>query len=149
MIIEQTRDIEEIKRVMGHPEIYDRISCDGAPSIEDFSPDVDNEVYLAGYVNESLVGIINVHDISEACWEIHIQVLPEQRKYAHEFGQKCIEWVWSNTSCKKLVAQIPSIYLDVIDFAKSKGFKVEGVNEKSYMKYNVLLDQIYMGLCHG
>ncbi len=38
MIISETTDIELIDRILRDPEIYDRITDDKSPDIEDFEP---------------------------------------------------------------------------------------------------------------
>lgn len=146
MIIEETQSIEVIKSVLCEPSIYDRITADNAPLSENWTPPLDGEIYLAGYANGGLVGIFNLHPINEICWECHVQVLPTMRDYAHLFGHGVIEWVWTQTEVQKLVAQIPVIYPDVIRFAETKGFEIEGINRQSHLKRGHVWDQVYMGL---
>lgn len=148
MIVEKTEDIHVIKSVLCHPEIYDRISGDDAPDSKAWSPPLEGEIYLAGYTS-SIVGIVNLHPVNKICWEVHIQVLPDMRRFAHAFGDACLNWIKENTPALKLVAQIPTIYPDVIAFAESKGFRLEGLNRNSYMKHDKLIDQVYMGYTYG
>ena len=148
-MIEETSDITTIKAVLCDPEIYERITSDNAPKAEDWAPPLEGEHYLAGYVNGELAAIFNMHPITEICWEGHMQVLKVYRQHAHDLFAEAIQWAWDNTPALKLVVQIPSIYPEVAKFISHHGFMVEGVNRRSYLKNGVLLDQVYMGLCHG
>ena len=132
---------EDAERVLRHPEIYETIAEDGA---EEWKMP-DGPIYLCGY-NPDLLGCFVLHKINHVTWECHVQVLPEWRDHSMEFGIKMIEWAWENTDAMKLVAQIPLIYPNVMDFAVKQGFEQEGVNKASIMKNGELFDQWYVGL---
>ena len=149
MIIAETRNIDEIKSVLCDPWVYDRITGDNAPDASDWTPPLEGEHYLKCVASHAIVGVSNCHPINEVCWECHIQVLPDYRRYAHSFMDASIKWTWDNTPAKKLVVQIPSFYKDVIKFVQEHGFTIEGVNQKSHLKHGALWDQVYMGLQHG
>lgn len=143
-----TNDVDEIKSVLCHPEIYPVISCDGSPDSENYIPD-DGPIYLLGEIEETgkIIGLFIVHQNGGHDYWCHFQVLPEYRKiWAFLFGEKAINWAFSNIpNCKKLVAQIPEIYPNVIKFAVKMGFKLEGENRQSYYKDCACFDQFYMG----
>ena len=140
-MIYKTESVEDIMTVLSHPEIWERVREDG---IDDFTPPIDeNHIYL---IDRPITGLFIAHWINAITMECHVQVLPEHRKGAHEFGKKVIQWIRDNTHCKKLVAQIPFIYPDVAKFAESKGFLYEGINRHSYLKNGLIYDQYYMGL---
>ncbi len=128
--------------VLSHPEIFKTIAEDGmtdVPMPEDF-------IYLCGYAPD-LIGCFVLHPVNAITYECHVQVLPEYRKdYAQEFGRKVIEWTWNNTDALKMVAQIPTTYPNVKDFALSMGFAVEGKNKKSHLKNGEITDQWYLGI---
>lgn len=145
--IEETFNPELIRRVMCDQEIYSRISSDGVISRENWQPIIsDGDRWLAAYVDDELAGVLNTHPHNPVCWEGHIQILKPYRRYAHPLFKLALDWAWQNTPAEKIVVQIPAMYLDVIDFVQAHGFKVEGINTRSLMKYGVLLDQVYMGL---
>jgi len=147
VIVEETHNIDVIKSVLCEPSIYDRITADNAPKAEDWTPPLQGEHYIVGYTSKyELIGCTNVHPQNQICWEVHIQVLPTMRDYAHVFAYGCLEWIWSETPASKLVAQIPVLYPDVIKFAETKGFEVEGVNRSSHLKNGTAWDQVHMGL---
>lgn len=145
MIVTRCYDVDVIRSIMSHPDIYDRIAEDGTPERQDFIPDMISFAYLAGVVNAEPIGVFVLHPVNGVTWECHVQVLPEYRKdYAHEFGEKCVEYCWE-LGVSKLVAQIPFLYPNVKDFALRQGFELEGINRKSYLKNGQLYDQWYLG----
>lgn len=145
-MIQETSDIDIIKKVLCDPEIYERITSDSAPDPDDWIPPLEGEHYLAGYVNGELAAIFNMHPITKILWEGHMQVLKEYRKHAHSLFADALSWVWENTPALKMVVQIPVIYPEVAKFISKHGFELEGVNRRSHLKNGVLLDQVYMGL---
>jgi len=139
----QTKNIDDIKSILCHPEIYDRIAEDGAPKIEDYQPDLESVICV---MDDQKIGVMLYHWVNGITLECHIQILPDRRKDANKFCQLALEWVWDNTKATKIVAQIPELYPDVVKFAYKNGFQLEGMNEKSYMKNGKIYSQIYLGL---
>ena len=142
MIVARTEDIEIIKSVLCHPEIYNRIQEDGAVSREEYEPPL-TAMYITDDQNRA---VMVYHWTSNIALECHIHVLPEHRKAAHEFCQLALEWAWDNTEATKIVAQIPDLYPDVLKFAIKNGFVIEGLNSDSYMKNGNIYSQFYLGI---
>jgi hypothetical protein len=142
MIIKPTKDVDKIINVLKEPSILDRISEDGF-DVDVWMPDIKEAFFIT---DENNIGLMIYHWINGVTLECHVQVLPEFRQYAMEFGKKSLEWAWLNTKATKIVAQIPTIYQDVVRFAIKSGFIIEGVNQKSHLKNGVLNDQFYLGL---
>jgi RimJ/RimL family protein N-acetyltransferase len=142
MIIERTTDLAKIIKVLKNPEIFERISEDGV-SIDNWLPSLDDAIFLTDKEN---IGLMIYHEINSITIECHVQVLPEHRGKALEFGKSAIDWAWENTKATKIVAQIPEIYPDVIRFAYKNGFSFEGINKDSYLKNGKVHSQYYLGL---
>lgn len=142
MIIERTTDLAKIIKVMKNPEIFERISEDGV-SIDNWLPSLDDAIFLTDKEN---IGLMIYHEINSITIECHVQVLPEHRGKALEFGKSAIDWAWKNTKATKIVAQIPEIYPNVIRFAYKNGFSFEGINKDSYLKNGKVYSQYYLGL---
>lgn len=142
MMVSRTLDVTKINNVLKHPAIFDRISEDGV-FFEVWQPDTKQAFYLTDDQN---IGVMVYHWINGITLECHVQVLPEHREKAFEFGQKAIRWAWMNTEATKIVAQIPSLYPDVLRFAYKHGFSFEGNNKQSYRKNGNIYDQYYLGL---
>ncbi len=120
MIVRETKNIEDIKSVLCHPEIYDCIATDESPSIKEFEPPLDNQVYVGGYVEGDIMAVMAYHKFRDGL-ELHIQVLPEfRRKYAIEFGERALMF----RGRKPLYATIPDLYKNVLEYALSFGFEV-------------------------
>ena len=142
MKVERTLDLHKILKVLKDPEIFDRISEDG-PTSDTWMPSMDEAIFLS---DEDGIGVMIYHWINSVSLECHVQVLPEHRYKALEFGQAALNWAWENTEATKIVAQIPEIYPSVIKFAYKNGFSFEGVNKLSHKKNGSLHDQYYLGL---
>lgn len=146
MRIEVCYDIDTIKAILCHPAIYPVISSDLAPNPEDYTPNMSGTVYLAGFVDDKVIGIMVYHECTDVALWCHIQVLPEYRKqYAAQFCNDAVDWAFAFLGATKIVAQIPVIYENVIQFAERCGFVREGINRKSHLKNGELVDQIYVG----
>ena len=147
MKIRISDDAEEIRGILTHPDIYAVISSDLAPPAQHYIVDMNEKVFLVGYVDEKPIGVMIFYPCGDvACW-CHIQVLPEYRKeHAFAFGKMAVQWAWDSLAIAKLVAQIPAIYPNVIRFAEMHDFEIEGINKRSYLKDGQLIDQYYLGL---
>lgn len=143
MIIVKTQDIEEIRKVICHPDIYPVISDDFCPPPKEFIPPLDVD-YYAGYVNGEIIGIMAYH-IQDGRYKCHPNVLPEYRnKYAREFTRMTLEI--GKVKNASIYADIPECYKHVIRFAKSFGFKVIGKLKNKSKRNNVLYDVISLRL---
>lgn len=138
MIVKETKDLDEIKAVLCNPSIYDTITDDNSPLIDDFEPPVNEEYkYIAGYVDNEIIGVTVYHKYLDGN-KVHFQVLPEHRKeHAIKFGEQAIKF----KGTLPLYAEIPDLYQNVLNFAFINGFKVVEVKENDYTKngetYNV------------
>ncbi len=141
MITRETTDIDDIRAVLCNPAIYDCISSDSSPSVEEFIPPIsDDYLYVGGYVEGKIIALMVYHTFRDGT-KIHIQVIPEYRDaYGIEFGRKALLFKQKAT----LYAVIPDTYKNVLNYAESFGFKViersksdETKNGKSFID-NVL-----------
>lgn len=144
MHVFETKDEEKIYRVLKDPEIYDRITDDGAVSVDEFTAPILNDVYYL--TDENNIGLVFYHWVNSVTLQGHIQILKEYRGQAMEFGKGALKWAWDNTEAQKITIFIPELYRDVIGFVKKFGFQQEGVSKGSYMKNSVLYDRILLGL---
>ncbi len=131
MILKVTTDIEEIRSILCHPEIYDVISEDGSETAEEYIPPFDDgNYYIGGYVDNKIMAVMNYHNYLDGN-ECHVQVLPEFRKeYAKKFGEQSLEF----RGTRPLYAEIPTLYKNVLDFALINNFKIIGTIENDYTK---------------
>ena len=148
MIVRPTKDRKEIESVLCRSEIYDTITDDESPNIEDFNPPInDDYLYIGGYVNSKIIGLMVYHKYLDGN-KCHVQVLPEFRKeYARKFGEQVLEF----RGHSPLYAEIPDLYKNVLDFALLNKFKVIGIKQNDYIKqgktYNTNILRYEDGIC--
>ena len=121
MIVTKIDNVEDIKAVLCNPSIYDTITVDSSPNIEDFElPVNDKSLYIGGYVDDKIIGLMVYHKYLDGN-KCHVQVLPEHRKeHAKEFGEQSLKF----RGTQPLYAEIPDLYKNVLDFAILNDFKV-------------------------
>tara|TARA_R110000782_G_scaffold200813_2_gene289594 strand:- start:177 stop:611 length:435 start_codon:yes stop_codon:yes gene_type:complete len=121
LIVTKIDNVEDIKAVLCNPSIYDTITVDSSPNIEDFElPVNDKSLYIGGYVDDKIIGLMVYHKYLDGN-KCHVQVLPEHRKeHAKEFGEQSLKF----RGTQPLYAEIPDLYKNVLDFAILNDFKV-------------------------
>ena len=133
---------------MFHPDIWKTVAEDGQTQ-ESFDPNCKGDCWLLLETNEDIIGVYNLHPHNSVTLEIHAHVLPEYRKrYSMESGDLALRWIVEEgpKQYQKVIAQIPTIYQNVIDFTLAHGFTEEGVNRLSHLKDGELLDQWLLGI---
>jgi hypothetical protein len=141
MILKETRDIAEIKKILCCPEIYKCIGDDNSPPIDEFEPP-SQAMYVAGYVDGDIIGLMIYH-ITEKGLKCHLQVLPEYRsKYAREFARMALEFGEAKNS--SIYSETPVCYWHIIRFAKSFGFVEEGVIKDEFLLDGIRHDVMVM-----
>tara|TARA_R110000851_G_scaffold231970_1_gene384681 strand:+ start:705 stop:1139 length:435 start_codon:yes stop_codon:yes gene_type:complete len=121
MIVVPIDNVDDIKQVLCNPSIYDTITDDNCPNIEEFEPPISDEyLYVGGYVDDKIIGLMIYQKYLDGN-ECHVQVLPEHRKeHAKEFGEQSLMF----RGTQPLYAEIPDLYKNVLDFALLNNFKV-------------------------
>jgi len=143
MIIKETKDINEIKKVLCHPDIYGCIADDFCPESKDFEPPLE-ALYIAGYVDSDIIGLMIYHRLEDGL-KCHIQVIPEYRKqYARQFARMALDIGEAKNSL--IYSEIPTCYPNVIKFAKDFGFTEIGSIKDDYQKDGKLYDVIKLRL---
>ena len=131
MILQETKDLTEIKAVLCNPSIYDTITDDNCPISSEFEPPLKGFRYIAGYVDGNVIALMVYHEYLDGS-KCHVQVLPEYRKeYAKQFGEQSL--LFNGT--RPLYAEIPELYKNVLEFAKINGFKVIDTKLNDYLKH--------------
>lgn len=140
LIVRDTTDENEIKYVLNHPSIKDRIS----DSDDDYELP-DDYRYIVGEVDGQLIGLVVLHPFRDGL-EAHHQVIAGYRKeYAKEFANRVIEQL-PNTIIYGIV---PTLYKNVIEFDKSIGFKHVETFVCNFEKNGICYDEYLMKLNTG
>jgi hypothetical protein len=124
MNIKLINDKSEIDKVIKNDLIYKVISTDISPTKDNFEYNFDNNYFLAGYIDDEIIGILIYHILENGDIYSHIQVLPEYRKeYSFKFSSMCKEWLILNFEGKNMYTHIPLCFKNVILFAFKNGYK--------------------------
>jgi RimJ/RimL family protein N-acetyltransferase len=130
----------EIMSVLKHPVIYDAISSDSCPPLEDFSFEFTDDEFIVGKTDK-VIGLMIFHP-NDNRWFCHIQVLPDFREHAMEFCKKSIDWFFETHDENRLYAKIPELYPNVSRFAEKNGFVKDSVLSDTYIKNGVSYNRI-------
>lgn len=149
--IERSRDYSAIRALCIHPRIFPLIADDFHPEPSAWQvPENEHIVYLLAVDNEGAFGFGIFYPINMACWSAHMGFLP--RSYGpdarHSF-KRMLNWIWANTTARKIVGDIARDNLLALRFARSVGFEIYGVNKKSVVRGGVLRDQVCLGISKG
>lgn len=114
MILRQTTNQDEIKKVLLHPDIYPNISEGIDIVIEEFP--TDNVLYIGGY-NDSIFAISCFHSFRDGL-KFHPNILPKyKRQYARDFVKQCLDMI----DCP-IYIEIPVERKRLFNFSKKMGF---------------------------
>jgi len=137
-----------VKSILTTDGIWEHIGGHGLIK-EQFKPPKD-WLYVIGLVDGEAVALVLVHDTAKGDKKCHVQILPEHRKeHGKEFGVKGMAWIWENTTINRMVASIPEIYQNVINYAKLQGFTIFCTVEEAYEKDGVLYDEFLLEIKRG
>lgn len=145
MIIVDTKDPELIKTVLCDPGIYERVNDDYSVPVQEFEPRfVPGIQYIAGFVDNAIIGLM-VYTYHHSGIKCHLSVLPKYRqKYARKFARMVFKFGKAKNA--SIYAEIPTLFPEVIRFAKDLDFKVVGKIEKGRKKFGKFYDLIILRL---
>lgn len=124
MITAHLCDIEDVKTVIYDDEIYDRVTDDNCPSKEYFELPESGYISVGGYVDGIIASMFIVHDN-----KMHFMVLKPYREYAGKLLKESFKVYPFN-----VYVEIPSCYMEVINFAKNYGFEEVKITENAHKK---------------
>ena len=139
VIIERIFDVKKCLDILTDGHIFDSISEDGA-TYDDLKVDVINNYWLGIYADINLIGVLLLKPIFSECFDIHIHILKEYRKYWKRAGLAIIEWCKSNIPNKTLDTNVPVFCKNVRYFVLALGFKEAGTIPKVWKKNGVMND---------
>lgn len=139
-------ELDQIMPIFKHPEIHPFIVDDFTKDFYDLKIISKWGIFLLIKNGEENIGFILIVPWNGICFEGHIAILPKYRgEKSIESIRKGCEWLYSNTSCQKIIAQIPVYNQKAYAAILSAGAKLEGINEKSIMRNGKLHDQYLLG----
>lgn len=145
--IERTFDINMIKSIVCHDDIYGFISDDYSPLADEYDPFIDDSIYWLLIKNSDvLCGLFMIHQANGITCELHTCVLPEHRgSKTTLYTKNLFDWVFSNTKYKKVITHVPSFNSAALLLAEKSGMKREGINRLSFLKNGQIYDQFLLG----
>jgi hypothetical protein len=156
MRIEVTDDLELIASLMEHPDLYNRITDDhsyglrGEKLIQHLEDNKRHTLYLKVSHENEVVGFFECSEIEDGSLDMHPNMLKKARgPLALKAGEMVRDMLFKYTSYSRLVAKVPSKYLEVLKYATKIGFKLDHMVEKAFIKNNVEYDMYYLSLEKG
>lgn len=148
MRFERTFDERLIRSVVTNPKVYQGVSDDFSPHASLFEPRLDAAIWhIAVYRENELIGLFIIWSQSLILWEIHTCILPTAwGADALEAAREIVPWIWENTTCERLVTNVPAYNVLAYRFALKAGMVQYGVNPLSYRKYGKLWNQYCLGM---
>lgn len=145
-MIERTFDEQYIKSIAFNKEIIGDMLQD-CESLEDCGIDLQNNCYLR--YND--FGLFILKPVTNTVLDIHPVFLKGKRAEAIKAMYLALNWIFENChkNLNKVIAQFPSYRKEIKLYALKCGFKVEGINRKSFLKDGKYLDQIMVGITRG
>ena len=141
-------DLELVRAVLSHPRIFPHIGDDYAGPRESFTPNSDYRIWWVEANNDGeLLGLFMFLPRSTVLWEMHVSLLPGAwGPPGLRAGRQVIPWVWENTTCRRLIGEVPRSNTLAIRWAEACGFTRFGVNPRAFMKRGVLEDLVLLGI---
>jgi RimJ/RimL family protein N-acetyltransferase len=152
--LERTEDVERIKAIVCHPEVFPHITDDDElvyvpihPKIYYLILQMDEPVEIDAALPQD-AGLVTFTPVNSCTWIPHVALMPEYRGFG--LGVAAISlgmaWIFENVeACRKLVARPPEFNKAMIRVFEKCGFHQEGRSPKSFMRFGQLHDRVYYG----
>lgn len=146
--IQPLEDADLITQTLRHPRIFPHIRDDLTPSAEDVEVVLSPAVtYLGAYARGLYLGLFFLHRHNCVLFEVHTALLPHAwGARAVECAKACIEWVFANTACERLITSVPEDNPLALRLALKAGMRHYGINPQSMRREGVLLDLVMLGI---
>jgi RimJ/RimL family protein N-acetyltransferase len=147
ILIERLLDLRLINETLRHPRIYAHISDDFCPAPAEFEAVLEPFVYVGCFRGTEYLGLFMLHPHSVVLWEVHTCLLPSAwGDTALDCTAACAAWIWSHTSCERLITAVPQGNELAARLAERSGMALYGTNPRSFKRGGVLVDQRLYGL---
>ncbi|PWT72949.1 MAG: hypothetical protein C5B60_08835 [Chloroflexi bacterium] len=145
---ERSFDYDLIRSVLTHPRLYRYLADDTSPPAYEFTPQQHPAIwYVTVRDDRELLGLWMFVPQNGVCWEVHTALLPNAWGERGQLAARLLPgWMWRNTSCRRIVSNVPTTNRLALHFALKAGMKIFGVNEASFLKNGVLCDQVMLGI---
>jgi len=142
------KDEEKINYILGHESVYPWICDDGCSEnirYELGTLALERREWIILSPNENTIFLFI--PVNSVMYDVHTNILPNGRgKLAIKAAKQAMEWMFTGTSCLKLISWVPVFNKAAIKFSLMCGLKKEGNSAKSFFKDGNLYDQILFGI---
>jgi len=149
--IDQIHDMSLVRNILTMPHIWAAMTDDGFPPPEEFFPqDTFGSYYLGAWDDDEFLGMFILYLSNIWMADSHVAMLPNcGGRRALKAHKICLEWIWANTSFRRIITATPSCNKLGMQFARLAGFQRFGLNPKSWLKNGHLYDLVLSGVDHG
>lgn len=139
-LIQRTTDTTLIKSILAQDSMYDGLVYDGSPSLQEFVPNVIDNVWFVLLEDRELAGLITLEYLNYVLWTPHIFIFEKHRGgNSPKWAYLVAHYMREQCGAKKFLALTP--YKAAKKYAEKVGFKYITTLSQSIKKNNVLLNQ--------
>lgn len=136
------QDAAKIKELLSIDNMYDSVSYDGSPPLEQYVP---TGVWLVLKNDDTEAGLINLTWMNNATWICHVIIYSEHRGNGSEmWAKQAAAFMHKHVGARKFLAITP--YKNAKRYAERAGFEYLTTLKNSIIKNNKLLDQYMLEL---
>lgn len=143
-------DIDAVKHVMTHPDVYPFTMFDGKGAVETLNVEqlLSCNPPLHVLIDDSNSFVAVLVPENSIMWTSHDNALPSVRgKQAVSMARAVVKWMFDNTPCKKIIGYTPVSNRPAVMFTRMIGMVKEG-QLKNAIQINGVLSDIYVsGIC--
>jgi RimJ/RimL family protein N-acetyltransferase len=141
MIAEQTFDVDLITRcVLSN---WEWLHDDGMTDPYFYFPPMGESIT---WVKVGELGVFLLERKNFVTFECHTALLKTARGKAVDAGKAALDWAWANTRAECITTSVPSFNPLALRLALKVGFKIIGINEKSFQKNGIIYDQTLLNI---
>lgn len=143
MIVQLIEDVNEIKKIMNDPLIY-QMANGVAGEAEDYTTELKDLgfKFLGLYQYTVLIGVINIRPVTKKCLEIHTNILPQFHKMGlgKQAQEEGIAWVRENTKHTSMMTTVPGNCFHILKFMQDNDWEVTGLLKDAIIYKNELVN---------
>lgn len=142
MKVMRTADMELVRAIITHPQVYPWVIDDGSPRAEDFEPaaSVGSGVIYVLVEIENARGVFAFFQQNSVTTEAHTCVLPSMWGKTHLAARAAIAWIFANTKFQRIITSVPADNPLAARLSIKAGMKLYGRNPGSFLRNGQLLD---------
>ena len=150
VVVKQLFDERLIVAFVSDPTLFNSMMDDMPCSPEDLQPSTESPgvKWLGVYVDNGLVGLWYLNQLNCITWQIHVAYTPKVwgTGIPKRTVKIALDKAFEVTRAKKMYANIPTTYAQVVAFAKAGGMKIEGTCKRNWQKNGQIYDTYHMGV---